>query len=272
MRHLNFSLFFIFIFISSLCQADETNLMPSDIARIKQRGELIVAMYYENVPPFAIQHPDNTLDGIDIDLANDIANKLGVKLVLNRDAQTYDEVVMSVATKQVDIGLSSLSNTLDRAMLVSFSTPYWSLKQALLINRLKLSSYKDHPNFKNSELLLNQTGIKIGAIKGSSYIDFANKIFPLATIISYDTLEQGIKDTKASKLLAFLYDEVEVMNWSKQFPEDSLYLKSDFITQSEDTLAIAVHWQDTHLLKWINLYIEQSKYNLLRKLKEKYSD
>lgn len=272
MRHLNFNIFlWVLIFITFGVCADDFGAMPPDIARIKQRGELVVAMYYEDVPLFCMRNSNNELEGIDIELARDIADKLGVKLTLKREAKTYDEIVQFVADRKADIGLSSLSDTLERAMTVSFTTPYWSLRQALLINRLKLSSYKDHPDFKKIELLLNQPGIEIGVLKGSSYVDFAKKMFPHASIESYDNIAQGIEDTKKAKLLAFLYDEVEIMNWNKLHPEDSLFLKSDFITQSEDTLAIAVHWQDSHLLAWLNLSIEQSKNNLLKKLKDKYS-
>lgn len=253
-------------------RADDFNKMPPDIARIKQRGELVVAMYYQDVPLFCMRNSKNELEGIDIEIARDLAEKLGVKLTLNRDSKTFDEVVQTVANRKADIGLSSLSDTLERATTVSFTTPYWSLRQALLINRLKLSAYKDHPDFKNIEALLNQTGIEIGVLKGSSYVDFAKKIFPLATIESYESVAQGIEDTKKAKLLAFLYDEVEIMNWNKLHPEDSLFLKADFITQSEDTLAIAVHWQDSHLLAWLNLSIQQSKNNFLKALKAKYAD
>lgn len=272
MRHLSFNFFLLLIFIITGVRADDFSTMPPDIARIKKRGEMIVAMYYEDIPLFCMRDNNNELIGIDIEIARDIAKKLGVKLTLNRDSKTFDEIVRTVANRKADIGLSSLSDTLERATTVSFTTPYWSLKQALLINRLKLSAYKDHPDFKKTELLLNQAGIEIGVLEGSSYVDFAKKMFPLATIVSYPTLAQGVEDTKSAKLLAFLYDEVEVMNWNKLHPEDSLFLKSDFITRSEDTLAIAVHWQDTHLLSWLNLSIQQSKNNFLNELKAKYSE
>lgn len=273
MRHLNFKVFVICLFFTTAwVHADDFGALPPDIARIKQRGELVVAMYFEDVPLFCMRNSNNELEGIDIEIARDIAEKLGVKLTLNRDSKTFDEIVQTVANRKADIGLSSLSDTLERATTVSFTTPYWSLRQALLINRLKLSSYKDHPNFKKIESLLNQAGIDIGVLKGSSYVDFAKKIFPLANIVSYHTIAQGIEDTKKAKLMAFLYDEVEVMNWNKTHPEDSLFLKSDFITRTEDTLAIAVHWQDSHLLSWLNLSIQQSKNNFLKELKAKYSD
>jgi polar amino acid transport system substrate-binding protein len=272
MRHLSFSILLLaLIFITAWGHADDVGIIPPDIARIKQRGELIVALYYDDVPPFYMHDTNNELVGIDIDIAKDIAEKLGVTLKLNRSAKTYDEVIQTIATQQADVGISALSDTLERAKSVRFTRPYWSLKQALLINRLKLSAYKNHPDFKKSELLLNQKGIRIGVIKGSSYIDFAKKLFPQADIISYDSLTQGVEETKKAKNIAFLYDEVEIMNWNKLHPEDSLFLKTDFITQSVDTLAIAVRWQDTHLLAWLDLFIEKSKDNFLKQLNTKYN-
>ena len=61
------------------------------------------------------------------------------------------------------------------------------------------------------------------------------------------------------------------MNWNKVHPEDSLFLRTDFITQSVDTLAIAVRWQDTHLLAWLELFIVKSKNNL-NQLSKKYTN
>lgn len=272
MRHLNFKLFLSLFFMIFGAVADDSSLMPSDIMRIKQRGELIVAMYYDDVPLFCERASNQQLKGIDIEIAQDIAEKLNVKLVLNREARTFDEVAQIIAQGKADVGISSLSDTLDRAMMVRFTVPYWSLRQALLINRLKLSAYKDHPDFNQIERLLNQNGIQIGVLKGSSYVDFATKIFPLAGVVSYDSVAEGIENTKKAKVLAFLYDEVEVMNWSKQHPEDSLFLKSEFIKKSEDTLAMAVNWRDTHLLAWLNLYIQHAKNNFISELNAKYSN
>lgn len=252
--------------------ADEKSAISPDMQRIKDSGILTVAMYFEDVPPFAMRDKDNKFIGIDVDIAHDIAKKLGVKVVFNREPKTYDEIVQYVFERKADIAISSLSDTLARAMTVRFSKPYWSVKQALLINRLKLSTYKHHPDFKNIKMLLNQKDIRIGVIEGSSYVDFAKKDFPLAEIVLYKKSEDGVIATKQSKIMAFLYDETEVMNWVKKNPEDSLYLRPHFLKESDDTLAIAVQWQDEQLLHWLNLYIEKSKGNFFKQLQKKYTE
>lgn len=261
----------IIIFSFSAC-ADESPDISPDIKRIQDNGKLVVAMYFEDVPPFAMHTKDNEFVGIDVDLAKDIAEKLGVTVEFNRNPKTYDEIVQYVFEKKADIAISSLSDTLPRAKWVKFSNPYWSVKQALLINRLKLSTYKNHPDFKNIKVLLNQKNIRIGVIEGSSYVNFAKRDFPKAEIMLFKKSAEGIAATKNNKLMAFLYDETEVMNWVKQYPEDSLFLRPHLLQESDDTLAIAVQWQDQQLLHWLNLYIEKAKGNFLKQLRKKYTD
>ncbi|NOQ35610.1 MAG: transporter substrate-binding domain-containing protein [Methylococcaceae bacterium] len=267
-----FLLWFSILTFSFSSYADDVPSISADMQRIKDSGKLVVAMYFEDVPPFAMQNKNKEFVGIDVDIARDIAKKLGVEVVFNREPKTYDEIVQYVFEKKADIAISLLSDTLARAMFVRFSKPYWSVKQALLINRLKLSTYKNHPDFKNIKMLLNQKSIRIGVIEGSSYVDFAKKDFPLAEIIVYKKSSEGINATKQSKIMAFLYDETEVMNWVKKYPEDSLYLRPHSLKESDDTLAFAVQSQDEQLLHWLNLYIEKSKGNFFKQLQKKYTD
>lgn len=253
--------------------ADETkHAISHDMQRIKDSGKLVVAMYFEDVPPFAMHDKSGEFIGIDVDIARDIGKKLGVEVIFNRESKTYDEIVQYVFEKKADIAISSLSDTLPRAKLVRFSKPYWSVKQAMLINRMKLSTYKNHPDFKKINYLLNQKGIRIGVIEGSAYVDFAKKDFPEAEIVLYKKPADGINATKTNKIMAFLYDETEVMNWVKKYPEDSLFLRPHLLQESDDTLAIAVQWRDEQLLHWLNLYIEKAKGNFLKQLRKKYTD
>lgn len=262
----------IAVFSFSALADEKKHAVSHDMERIKNSGKLVVAMYYEDVSPFAMHDEKGEFVGIDVDIAKDIGKKLGVEVIFNRGPKTYDEIVQYVFEKKADIAISSLSDTLPRAKLVRFSKPYWSVKQAMLINRLKLSTYKNHPDFKKIKYLLNQESIRIGVIEGSAYVDFAKKDFPEAEIVLYKKPADGINATKTNKIMAFLYDETEVMNWVKKYPEDSLFLRPHLLKESDDTLAIAVQWRDEQLLHWLNLYIEKAKGNFLKQLRKKYTD
>ena len=144
-----------------------TDLAP-DIQRIVERGKIIVAVFFEDVPPFFMHNKKGEFTGIDVEIAQDIANKLGVEVEFNRSPETFDEIVDVVANHEADVAISLLSDTLNRAMRVRFSDSYVELHQTLLINRLELA--KRFPEAETADeinLALNQPGIKIGVISGT---------------------------------------------------------------------------------------------------------
>jgi len=250
-------IFLLFTFLNlSPVFAKDTHKFAPDIQRIIDRGTLVVALHKDNVPPFSMLK-QGLLTGIDVEIAQDIATKLGVSLKFNRQPKTYDEVVNFVAQGKADIAVSLISSSLDRAKYVFFSKPYLILKQALLINRLGLASLQHESNNKDIRSLLNNPTVKIGTMVSTSYIGFAHQDYPKATIVNYDSWDNIITDVKAGILLAAFYDEIAINNWNKQHPEDSLYLKTQILTHRHDPLAIAINSKDTFLLEWINLYISQ---------------
>src|SRR5690554_928732 len=63
------------------------------IQEIKRRGLLVVAMVADSHYPFFYEDETGQLRGADVDLAEGIANALGVELVLSRERTTFDGVV-----------------------------------------------------------------------------------------------------------------------------------------------------------------------------------
>jgi len=259
----------IILFSSSLFAVDRPEYAP-EIQRIINRGKIIVAMHKDDVPPFSMME-QGKFTGIDVEIAKEIALKLGVELEFNRESTTYDEVVEFVAQGKADIAVSLVSSSLHRAKYVFFSKPYMILKQALLINRLGLASLKGYSAKKNVSMQLNQSGVKIGTMKSTSYVEYAQEDYPKAKIILYDSWETIISEVRTGKLLAAFYDEIEINNWNKNHPEDSLYLKTQISTHRVDPLAIVVNQNDSALLEWINLYISHAILNgHFKRLKLKY--
>ena len=109
---------------------NDMNASP-DIKKILSRGKLIVGLYCNDQPPFFMLNPKDELYGVDIALAKDIAAKFGVALEFNRNAKTFKELTEMVARGDVDVVISVLSRTLDRAKTISFTKPYVVLRQAL---------------------------------------------------------------------------------------------------------------------------------------------
>lgn len=266
-----FSIFLFYLLISLGCpfifNVSAGDLSP-DMKRIIKQGKIVVAMYYEDIPPFIMHDKQGNLFGYDIDLANDLGKRMGVEIEFNRKAKTFDEVVEIVANRKADIALTVLSRTLERAIKVGYSRPYVLLHQALLINRLKAAQLKIETDPVKG---LNHKDAKIGVVEGSSYVGFAKQNFPMALIIHYRTWDEVMKDVLEGKVHAGLYDEIEIENWRHSNPGAMIYIQSVIIKDRVDPIAIAMHWEDTHLRSWINLHLETIKKNgLLEKLRKTY--
>lgn len=224
-------------------------LPPTDLRRICDSGRLVVARYEGHRPPFFSRSPAGGWVGFDVDLARRIAERLGVAYEA-RLAASFDEVVDLVAAGEADLGISKLSITLARSQRVRFSEPYMTVYQTLLINRLAA------PKQQDPFAALDRPGARIGALGGSSYVDYAKKEFPRARVVEYTEFAPMMEDVAEARLEAAFVDSARANTWRQSNPERLIQVRAFVARNRKDRLAFAVNWRDTHLLAWLNLYLE----------------
>ncbi len=91
------------------------------LARILERGKVQVAVP-DDFPPFGAVNAEMQLQGYDIDVANEVANGLGVELELVPVVGNYR--IPFLQTDRADMVISSLGKNKDRALIIDFSDPY----------------------------------------------------------------------------------------------------------------------------------------------------
>lgn len=234
------------------------SVVPPDIARVRARGELVVAMLGVDNPPFFYQR-SGELVGLEVDLAKDIAKELRVGIRFDRSAKTFNEVVDLVARGEADLGVSKLSRTLARAQQVHFTTPYLTLNHALILNRLEFARISG--NKTASEVVKNFKG-SLAVIDKSSFADFAARNFPSTEIRAYANWAEALEALKAGKVTGAYRDEFEIKRLLKLDPSLSLTLRTITLTDLDDTLGIAVNIKDITLLSFVNQLLNQSKNKL----------
>jgi polar amino acid transport system substrate-binding protein len=235
--------------------ASGKELVSLDMERILKRGKLVVAVVMEDEYPFFMRTPQGDETGFDIDMARDIASHLGVKVEFNRKAATYDEVIDVVARKEADLGISDLTATLERAKKVGFTTPYLKLNTYVLANRRQTTAYRQ----MSTREIVNRRGVEIVARRGTSYLKFAQKEFPLATVIPHRDSNQALQEVLKGKVFGLFEGEAYVKTLFRERPDLYLYLENLMIEGLEDHIAIAVPWESVHLLSWLNLYLKTDK-------------
>lgn len=239
-----------------------------ELERIQKRGKLIVAIGKQYQPPFFMRNKQNELFGFDVDMAQDIANRLGVKLEFDQEAVTFDQVIDRVNQRYADIAIANLTKTLNRGKKVAFTNSYFTQKIYFLLHRLVEQRLGKAADLRQ---LINNPGIKIGVLIGSAYAEQAMQQFPKAEIVNIASTDQVIAEVWNKKLDIALIDEFPVKNWFHAQPDSSIYLHSVSYPEMKDPIAMAVHYDDQHLLAWLNLYIELTELDGSRaRLRKKY--
>lgn len=216
-----------------------------DIAKIIDRGELRVAMYGHDFPPFMMKEKDGSESGYNVEVAQAIAAQLGVKLALDASANTFDDAVALVATDKDDIAISSLTATPNRALSVAFSVPYYHMPQALLVNKKNSTKH-----WQIKEDIISNAPLRIGVSAGSSYGSYAKLAFPNAQLMTYTDLPVGLQQLAANRYDAILTDALSAQQATKSGANMVILGKTH-----SDPLTIAVNINAPHLLNWLNTYL-----------------
>ena len=239
---------------SILVKVGDGRSVAPDIARIVNRGELVVAMLSVDTPPF-FYTKDDELVGLEVDIAKAIAKELKVTVRFDRSAKTFNDVVDVVARGDADLAISKLSRTLARAQRISFSEPYLRLNHSFILNRVRFAEYAREMPLTSA---VRQFKGSIGVIAKSSFADYAQRNFPKADIKEFQSWAEVLKAVEAGQIIAAYRDEFEVKRVLQGDPTLSLTLRTVTFKDQEDTLGIAVGIQDTVLLAFVNQYLSQS--------------
>jgi len=100
------------------------------LRKIKERGEIIIGTDATYPPMESIDQEGNFL-GMDIDIAKEIAFDLGVKPKFKNII--WEELFDAVRNGTVDIIISAITITPERAEIMSFSDPYFNAGQVIVI-------------------------------------------------------------------------------------------------------------------------------------------
>lgn len=99
-------------------------------ASIKSAGAINIATDASYAPNEFFDTDGKTIIGMDVDLGNAIAQKLGVKA--NFQNVTFDNIIPGLAGGKYDLGMSSFTDTKDREKTVDFVT-YFSAGESLIV-------------------------------------------------------------------------------------------------------------------------------------------
>lgn len=206
-------------------------------------GTLTVATSPDFAPYefYSIDEDGNpTLAGFDIDLAQYIADYMGLELeIVTVD---FDGVISELQTKSVDLGMAGLSPDPKRESVMDFSDIYYMGGQSLV-------TVKDNADKYNSFDAINNPDVTVGAQTGSIQLDLANENTPDADIVSLPKVTDIISELLSGKMDAAYIETVVAESYQKNYPDLEIVMEVPYDTEGS---AIGVCKDNPELLAAVN--------------------
>ena len=222
------------------------------LTQILQRGSLRVGTTGDYRPFSHLDSRTGHYQGLDIDMARDLANTLGVKLVWV--ATSWPTMMQDEAQGKFDIAMSGISISLERQKQALFSAPY------LNNGKTPITLCKNSQRFQQRSQI-NQPGVRLVVNPGGTNASFASSHFPLAKQIVHadnNTIFQTIIDEQTDLMVT---DAAEARYQQKQHPElCALHPEQPFdFSQKAYLLPNDWRWQ-AWINQWLNLRLQDGTF------------
>ncbi|MBT1070381.1 amino acid ABC transporter substrate-binding protein [Pelotalea chapellei] len=164
--------------------------------RVKKEGKLGIGLD-DSFPPMGYRQADGKLVGFDIDAAEEVGKRLGIKIEWQPTA--WAGVIHSLNAGKFDCIWNGMTITEERAKEVAFTKPYIMDGQIAIVN------FKDK-RFKGLKDLKNY---KAGTQKGSSGLEAVKKLGSAPTELKeYEDYPKALLDLEAGRIEVVVVDNV----------------------------------------------------------------
>lgn len=179
------------------------------VAEVKKKGVLVLGTD-PTFAPFEFKDPSGQITGFDIDIARAVAKDLGVRLEVQ--AVGFGALMpQSVTSGRVDMAMSGITITAERARVVSFSAPYYRSAQVFIVRGGNPGKFSWPGDVK---------GKAIGVQANTTGQFVADELLKPkgAALKVYDDFAAGLADVRAGRLAALVGDAPTVTDLQKRLP------------------------------------------------------
>ncbi len=193
------------------------------LSKIQEKGEIVVAME-GTWAPWTYHDEDGNLVGYDVEVAQKIAEKLGVKATFVEGE--WDGLFAGLDAERYDIVVNGVEVTDERAEKYDFSEPYCYIRTALIVK-------SDNEEIKTFADLNGKTTANSIA---STYMTLAESYGATATGV--DSLDQTLDLVLSGRVDATLNAEVSFYDYMKVHPDAQLKVAA--LTEEASLVSIPI--------------------------------
>ncbi len=167
----------------------------SALEKIKAAGKLVVGTE-ATYPPYEYLDDNAQMAGCDIWLAQQIADALGVELVMQDMA--FDGIIPAVQAGQIDMGLAAFTVTPERAEVIDFSNQYELSNQLLIVKAGNAEKYSTKESM---------SGMRVGAQLGTIQSQLVESALPDSELFELPTYPELGLETVNGNIVGFVVDQ-----------------------------------------------------------------
>lgn len=194
-------------------------------------------------PPFEMRDVQNRPDGIGVRLAEALAESLGRPLQI--EDLRFEGLIPALQTGKIDLIISSMTATEERAQTIDFSDGY-------VTNGLCMLVAKDSPIAGAGDL--EGSGRTIAVKLGTTGHIYARERLPKAKLSVLNHAETCVLEVIQGKADAFIYDQISIYKHWEQHPEETRPILTPI---RQETWAIGVRKGEPELRDAVNGFLRR---------------
>jgi polar amino acid transport system substrate-binding protein len=195
-------------------------------------------------PPFSMTTRDGALIGFDIDIAQAMADAMGVSLKI--ETMPFAELLPALKAGRVDMVISGLTITPRRNLDMAFVGPYFISGKSVLTKLETIAEIDDASE-------INMPGMTLTALEGSTSQEFIEAIMPDATFLPAADYDEAVDMVLNDKVKALVADYPVCIISIFRYPGNGLI--SMIRPLSFEPLGIALPGNDPLLVNWVENFL-----------------
>jgi polar amino acid transport system substrate-binding protein len=237
----------ILMFSLVACSSDTTSVSGSEktlstIEKIQANKKVVIGTA-PGYLPFEMKDVQGNFVGYDIDIGMAIAEAIGVPVEFKQ--YEFSGLIPALQTGDIDMIIAAMTIRGDRALAVSFSNPYYSTGQVLMVsgNDTTTKSWQD----------LDVTGKTIAVSQGTTGALLAKQLFKNAKVVDYGDFPTASMAIVQGKADGIIYDEPGIRMYEIMNPGQ---VRGIYDLISAENLGIVVRYNDLETVQWLNAFLE----------------
>jgi polar amino acid transport system substrate-binding protein len=198
-------------------------------------------------PPFEMQDQSGQPDGVSVRLAEALAERLGRPLKIV--PMEFSGLIPALKTGNIDLILSSMTATAERAKSIDFSNPYAFTGLALLVR--SDSTIQSVDDLKNGARTVTAKAATTGETWAINHLSTAKRVV-------FEDQTACVLEVAQGRADAFIYDQLSIFKYAEQNKATTRGLLKPFV---EESWAIGIAKGNAPLREQVNAFLEEFRKN-----------